>query len=60
VKLRRYVAGMPNIVIDTTVLVSAFLCPSVGGASFDLIQLAHEGGFDLFLFHGILEEAAWV
>ena len=51
---------MPNTVIDTTVLVSAFLRPSVGGASFDLLQLAHEGAFELFLSDDILEEAARV
>ena len=31
---------MPDTVVDTTVLVSAFLRPSIGGASFDLLQLA--------------------
>jgi len=51
---------MPNTVIDTTVLVSAFLRHSVGGASFDLLQLAHEGAFELFLSDDILEEAARV
>ena len=51
---------MPNTVIDTTVLVSAFLRPYVGGASFDLLQLAHEGAFELFLSDDILEETARV
>src|ERR1700692_4329886 len=51
---------MPNTVIDTTVLVSAFLRPSVGGASFDLLQRAHEGAFELFLSDDILEETARV
>ena len=39
---------------------SAFLRPFVGGASFDLLQLAHEGAFELFLSDDILEEAARV
>jgi putative PIN family toxin of toxin-antitoxin system len=51
---------MPNAVIDTTVLVSAFLRPAAGGASFDLLQLAHNGAFELFLSDDILEETARV
>ena len=51
---------MPSAVADTTILVSAFLRAKVGGASFDLLGLAHEGVFDLYLSNDILEETARV
>jgi predicted nucleic acid-binding protein len=40
---------MPSAVLDTTVLVSAFIRPQKGGVSFDLLELAHEGAFELYL-----------
>lgn len=51
---------MPSVVIDTTVLVSAFLRPNIGGAAFDLLERAHAGGFELYLSDDILEETARV
>ena len=51
---------MAKAVFDTTVLVSAFLRPKPGGPSFDLLALAHEGAFDLYLSDDILEETARV
>ena len=51
---------MPRAVIDTTVLVSAFLRPHEGGASFDLLHLAAAGAFELVLSDDILEETARV
>ena len=51
---------MPRAVIDTTVLVSAFLRPRAGGASFDLLHLAATGAFELVLSEDILEETARV
>ncbi len=51
---------MLSAVLDTTVLVSAFLRPAKGGVSFDLLRLAHEGVFELYLSDDILEETARV
>jgi putative PIN family toxin of toxin-antitoxin system len=51
---------MASAVFDTTVLVSAFLRPQPGGPSFDLLRLAHEGAFELYLSNDILEETARV
>jgi putative PIN family toxin of toxin-antitoxin system len=51
---------MARAVFDTTILVSAFLKPVAGGASFDLLSKASEGAFDLYLSDDILEEAARV
>jgi putative PIN family toxin of toxin-antitoxin system len=48
------------VVLDTTVLVSAWLKPFAGGASYDLLQLAGEGAFDLYLSADILGETAGV
>jgi predicted nucleic acid-binding protein len=49
---------MLKAVIDTTVLVSAFLRFVPGGASHDLLRFADEGVFDLYLSESILEETA--
>lgn len=49
---------MPKAVLDTTVLVSAFLRPTHGGASFELLRFAREGRFELHLSNGILDEVA--
>lgn len=49
---------MARAVLDTTVLVSAFLRPSKGGASFDLLRLAGAGAFELCLSDDIVEEVA--
>ncbi len=49
---------MTKAVIDTTVLVSAFLKPNPGGVSFELLLFAKEGRFELYLSDGILEEVA--
>lgn len=51
---------MPRIVVDTTVLVSAFLKPVPGGASFDLLRRVASGNCELFLSDDILEETARV
>lgn len=51
---------MTRVVLDTTVLVSAWLKPFVGGASYDLLRLAGEGAFDLYLSAEILGETAGV
>jgi putative PIN family toxin of toxin-antitoxin system len=45
-------------VLDTTVLVSAFLRPVAGGASFEVLRFAREGKFELFLSAAILDEVA--
>lgn len=47
---------MPTAVLDSTVLVSAFLTPR--GVSAILLRHAHEGAFSLFLSHEILDETA--
>ncbi len=51
---------MPKAVLDTTVLVSAFLRHIPGGASFDLLRLADAGVFEFYLSDEILEETAGV
>jgi putative PIN family toxin of toxin-antitoxin system len=51
---------MPKAVLDTTVLVSAFLRHILGGASFDLLRLADAGAFEFYLSDEILEETAGV
>jgi uncharacterized protein len=51
---------MIRVVLDSTVLVSAFLNAVKGGVSFDLIGLTEEGAFQLFLSDGILEETVRV
>jgi predicted nucleic acid-binding protein len=51
---------MPRAVLDTTILVSAFLKPVHGGASFDLLALARNSAFELYLAQAILEETARV
>jgi putative PIN family toxin of toxin-antitoxin system len=50
---------MLKAVLDTTVLVSAFLRKVPGGASYDLLRFA-ESRYELFLCDGILEEMARV
>ena len=47
---------MPKAVIDTTVLVSAFLRLNVGGVSAELLHFAERGSFALFLSLQILDE----
>jgi putative PIN family toxin of toxin-antitoxin system len=49
---------MMKVVIDTTVYVSAFLRPSRGGVSFDLLNVAKEGKFELYISERILDELA--
>jgi putative PIN family toxin of toxin-antitoxin system len=49
---------MPRAVLDTTVLVSAFLRPIDGGASFELLRFARQGSFELYLSDDILDEVA--
>jgi len=51
---------MLKAVLDTTVLVSAFLRHHPGGASFDLLTLADAGAFEFYLSDEILEETAGV
>lgn len=51
---------MISAVIDTTVLVSAFLRPVPGGAAFELLRRAKQQDFQLFLSDDILEETAGV
>jgi putative PIN family toxin of toxin-antitoxin system len=51
---------MRKAVLDTTILVSAFLRNVPGGASHDLLRFADEGAFDLYLSEEILEETAGV
>jgi putative PIN family toxin of toxin-antitoxin system len=51
---------MARAVLDTTVLVSALLKPIAGGACYDLIQLAEDEAFELFLSPDILEETVRV
>ena len=50
---------MPKAVLDTTILVSAFLRNVPGGVSHDLLGFAGSA-YDLFLCDGILEETARV
>jgi predicted nucleic acid-binding protein len=49
---------MRRVVIDATVLVSAFLKARSGGASFDLLSLCEEGRLELYLSDEILAETA--
>ena len=51
---------MPKAVVDTTVLISAFLKYVPGAASHDLLQFAAQGTFELFLSDDILEETGRV
>ena len=51
---------MPKAVLDTTVLVSAFLRRLQGGVSFDLLRFVEEGAFELYTSNEILEEVAEV
>jgi putative PIN family toxin of toxin-antitoxin system len=51
---------MIKAVLDSTVLVSAFLKPVGGGVSFELLRFAKQGAFDLCLSNDILEETAGV
>jgi predicted nucleic acid-binding protein len=51
---------MPKEVLDTTILVSAFLRNVPGGASHDLLRFAEQGVFELFLCDNVLEETARV
>jgi putative PIN family toxin of toxin-antitoxin system len=47
---------MPDVVIDSTVLVSAFLTARPGGASHELLRFAAEGAFTVHLSPAILRE----
>lgn len=47
---------MTKAVLDTTVLVSAFLKPIQGGVSFELLLFAKERRFELYISNDILEE----
>jgi putative PIN family toxin of toxin-antitoxin system len=47
---------MPDAVIDSTVLVSAFLTATPGGASHELLRFAAEGAFTLHLSPAVLRE----
>lgn len=49
---------MPRAVLDTTVLVSAFLSARPGGAAFELLQFAYQERFELVLSEPILTEVA--
>jgi uncharacterized protein len=49
---------VPRAVLDTTVLVSAFLRFVPGGTSYELLRFAYEGRFDLHLCEEILDETA--
>jgi putative PIN family toxin of toxin-antitoxin system len=49
---------MLKAVLDSTVLVSAFLRFVPGGVSHDLLRFAEDGTFDLCLSESILEETA--
>lgn len=51
---------MPKLVLDSTILVSAFLKALPGGASFDLLEQVHAGNCELYLSDDILEETARV
>lgn len=47
---------MPDVVIDSTILVSAFLTATSGGASHELLRFAAEGAFTLHLSPAIVRE----
>src|SRR5215472_14390530 len=49
---------MVKAVLDTTVLVSALLNLNPRGVSYELLRLAKEGTFELFISDEILEETA--
>lgn len=49
---------MPKAVLDTTVLISAFLRHIPGGASYELLRFAAAGAFEFYLSNEILEETA--
>jgi putative PIN family toxin of toxin-antitoxin system len=49
---------MPRAVLDTTVLVSAFLNPNPGGVSFEVLRLAKDGAYALCVSDDILDEVA--
>jgi putative PIN family toxin of toxin-antitoxin system len=49
---------MAKAVLDTTVLVSAFLNPNPGGAAFELLRFAKERRFELYVSGDILKEVA--
>jgi putative PIN family toxin of toxin-antitoxin system len=51
---------MPKVVLDSSVLVSAFLNPTPGGASYDLLRFAAQGAFALYLSDAIVAETARV
>jgi putative PIN family toxin of toxin-antitoxin system len=51
---------MRRALLDTTVLVSAFLNPVTGGVSVEVIRLASVGAFELYLSEYILDETAGV
>ena len=51
---------MHKAVLDTTVLVSAFLRPVQGGAAYEVLRLVDAGAYDLYLSNDILEEIAGV
>jgi putative PIN family toxin of toxin-antitoxin system len=49
---------MLKAVLDTTVLVAAMLRPEPGGVSAELLKLAAEGRYEMFVSDDILEETA--
>ncbi len=49
---------MPNVVLDSTILVSAFLTKK--GLAAQLLEQAVRGAFDLYLCEGILQETQQV
>ena len=49
---------MAKAVLDTTVLVSALLNLNPGGVSYELLRLAKQGTFELYISDEILEETA--
>ena len=51
---------MHKVVLDSSVLVSAFLNPTPGGASYDLLRFAEQGAFVLYLSEPIAAETARV
>jgi putative PIN family toxin of toxin-antitoxin system len=51
---------MPKAVLDSSVLVSAFLNPTPGGASYDLLRFAEQGAFVVYLSEAIVAETARV
>jgi len=51
---------MPKVVLDSSVLVSAFLNPTPGGASYELLRFAERGAFALYLSEAIVAETTRV